>query len=411
MSDVTNITWTTLVIAKYLGKELTPEVATMMDNEIENPPKQTMPETTYDFLMRCLKGNKDAVRWSLDLIYVSNIWDDLIDKDIEVTPKAIDLLCETALLSMGCNPFFQQHSNELAPVMRSSIRNWKIANAMSYRSPESRIQSHVLRYSPIDLIIACAAIVGGDDWAVSVGPEIRERHMADDLIHYLQELASRDYDIETDEYVKHGCRIFQSCFLGETEEKHVSKLIELIDPPTGSLIGDFGCGIGEVSRLMSLQDETLNFFLVTNSKRQIELLPEGNRFIPFFGSFDKPSAPPESLDVAMFNQSIGYVNLSMALKESYESLKPGGVLAIYDFSLNGGVNPAGINWGYATHSPCDFVECASRIGFEDVCIMQPQAIENKVFSNLFKNSDVMRNIHNNCNSTSSCIFIKARKPC
>lgn len=390
-------------LSTHLGKVLTPEIAA----EIE---QAAFSCSHPDPMLRFMQGNKEATQWCNDLIRVADVWDNLIDCDVNVSKSDIDDLCEKSLLSMSCNSFFQKHADELAPIMRSSIRNWKIANAMSFRSPESRIQSHVLRYSAIDAIVACAAIVGGDEWAVEVGPALRERHMQDSLLHYLQELASRDYDIETDEYIKHGCRIFESCLLADTDQGHVSKLYEIIAPNSGDLIGDFGCGIGEVSRLMSELDDSLNFFLVTNSKRQIDLLPNGSQFIHYFGDFSEKSAPDESLDVAMFNQSIGYADLDKTLMSVFKALKPGGKLAILDFVSNGSLNPENLNWGYASNNEAAFMKCLGNAGFVDVSITHPKFVKNEKFVGLFDNSQCMKNLHQSLQSSSNGALIKARKP-
>lgn len=361
-------------------------------------------------MLRFMRGDKDAARWCIDLIRVADVWDNLIDMDVDVFSDDVDAMCSTALLSMACNPFFQKNAGELAPIMRSSIRNWKIANAMSFRGPESRIQSHVLRYSAIDAIIACTAIVGGEDWALDVGPELRERYMQDPLQHYLQELAMRDYDIETDEYLKHGCRVFESCLLAPTEIEHISALHKIIAPQEGALIGDFGCGVGEVSRLMSKIDATLNFFLVTNSRRQIELLPNGAKFLHYFGDFSKQSAPDFSLDSVMFNQSIGYSSLDKALSCAFNALKSGGNLLIWDFLSNDSIATESLNWGYAVRSASDFLGCLKLAGFIEVCITTPKTFKNDKFINLFNSSEKMRSLHSNLQSASKGVIIQARKP-
>jgi len=61
-------------------------------------------------------------------------------------------------------------------------------------------------------------------------------------------------DMATAAILSRGVRVFQGAHLAPTEAGHVSALLRLMAPPTGSLIADIGCGIGEVARLMK-QDQ------------------------------------------------------------------------------------------------------------------------------------------------------------
>lgn len=394
------------VLSARLGRELTPELAA----EIEMLLAARSADVPEDkFLLYCMKGNRDAVCFVVDVIKAADVWDNLVDGDKPVTPADVNNLCKNLLFKIQNNPFFSQNVSVLLPIMQVSILNWQIANTMSREDPESRIQSHVLRYAPIDLIVASAAIIGGDDWAVEVGPRIRRYHMRDTLLNYLQELAQRDYDAETEEYLKHNVRVFQSNLLAESERLHVAALLQRISPKDGAVIGDFGCGIGEVSRLMREMNPSLNFVMVTNSKAQLELLPNGNGFTQVFGDFSKALLQDASLDVAMFNQSISYTNIFESAARACNALRQGGVIAIYDFVATSQVDCVWTHWGYVTIPEQVWRGALTKAGFVDITFEYPETNDSK-YAEFVRNSKLMRNLHGGTYSRSRCVFVKARKP-
>ena len=179
------------------------EFAVQIDTEIERTQAgechQTEPsgavgsrQQAIDFVSYCMKGNQDAIRLVFDFVRALDIWDNLYDGDKPVSPDEVNELCGILLLEIHTNRFFSENAHMFMPILRASFMNWRISNAMCRGDHESRIQAHVLRYAPIDLIVMAAAIIGGEDWAVQCGPEIRRFHMADRLVDYLEEMSLKD---------------------------------------------------------------------------------------------------------------------------------------------------------------------------------------------------------------------------
>lgn len=140
------------------------------------------------FLLGACKGNADAVRLCLDLVKITDIWDDLIDGDKLVSGARIDAAFMRMLVELPANDFFVAHRARLLPVMVSAILNWKIANAYEATGRLELLEiSHNMRYGIFDVLLAVVTICGGWEWAAEVGPELRTRMQKDRLLPYLRE--------------------------------------------------------------------------------------------------------------------------------------------------------------------------------------------------------------------------------
>ena len=137
-----------------------------------------------------------------------------------------------------------------------------------------------------------------------------------------------DYEIETEEYLRHGIRLFQAHILGNSELEHAIAFYNLCMP---SGVGvDMGCGIGEMGHLLRLVDPSLTVIGVTNCEAQSRYMTSIQRDHIFA---DYHSVPLQSgvADFVMFNESIGYADLDVVLAESGRLLKKNGKLLIRDF--------------------------------------------------------------------------------
>jgi ubiquinone/menaquinone biosynthesis C-methylase UbiE len=137
-----------------------------------------------------------------------------------------------------------------------------------------------------------------------------------------------DYEIETEEYLKNGIRLFQAHLLGSSELEHVVSFYHLCLPRGVGV--DMGCGIGEMGHLLRLVDPSLTVIGVTNCKAQSAYMRSiGREHIVA----DYHTVPLEDAvaDFVMFNESIGYADLDKVLAESARLLKKDGKLLIRDF--------------------------------------------------------------------------------
>ena len=149
--------------------------------------------TDIEYLTYAYKGNTDATRLALTIVEIADVWDNLIDKDKEVSDSKINQAFWLACIELHQNPFFRQFSADLLPIMANGITNWHIANKLQRMKDDRAIEiAHVLRYSIADAVVHIALLIGGPDWVVEVGPELRLRSQKDTLKNFRKEVANEN---------------------------------------------------------------------------------------------------------------------------------------------------------------------------------------------------------------------------
>ncbi len=129
-------------------------------------------QAEHDFLMHVLKGHEEAVALVETVAMVSQVWDDLIDGDREVSRDQINRAFRAALYQIPMNPFYQRHSVKLIPLMDAFILDWINANALEKMGESGKRLAFVLRDASTALAVHCAELIGGFEWAQEVGPKI-----------------------------------------------------------------------------------------------------------------------------------------------------------------------------------------------------------------------------------------------
>jgi ubiquinone/menaquinone biosynthesis C-methylase UbiE len=142
--------------------------------------------------------------------------------------------------------------------------------------------------------------------------------------HYQDQAALQ---VATDLCVAAGMRVLQLFRCGD-EAAHVTRLLELMNPPADACVVDVGCGVGEVARLMLEARPDLGFILLNLSAYQLELCPEAMTRVQA-DLHDMPIMDG-CADVVMVNYTLGYADLDRFMAQAARVLKPGGVLFIYD---------------------------------------------------------------------------------
>lgn len=145
--------------------------------------------SNWAIVARCLKGHQDALDLCQHLNHVVNIWDDLIDRDKPVTPDKISSAFQSALVHIPRNPFYQAYFRELQPLIEVCIANWLAANTFERTSSEElRARAHTLRFGGVDVMVMCARLIGGMEWANECAAELRRVYPVETLDDYLREL-------------------------------------------------------------------------------------------------------------------------------------------------------------------------------------------------------------------------------
>lgn len=304
-----------------------------------------------------------------------HFWDDLHDADKPITRQEIHGAMWACLVELPSNPFYQKHFQALQATLHNAIANWMAANEFEQSDDDKNLATaYVIRSDYANLLIQCAYLVGGKEWMFEIAPKIRQAWTVESFTKYKQNLgiekASRNkaamlkqwYEEETDEYLKHGLLCFNAALLGADDKQHAAKLYEMAGIPKGAVIVDMGAGVGGLPMLMQTIDETIVAYGVTNVQRQADLMREWGKVQPVLCDFHDVPLKPESADVVIFNETIGYGDLRLLLKEAWRLLKKGGFVVIKD-----GEAPEPMFspfWQYAT-TPFGTIDSAAKsLGFE-----------------------------------------------
>jgi len=123
--------------------------------------------TLNEVIRPFFKGNEWAVRLIDDLFAVWHIWDDLIDKDKPVSDEQINQAFILAFVNIPRNVFYQTHFSILNPIMENVIINWLASVKLENGNNQLDI-AFDLRNSYVNMVTACANIIGGPEWAAQV---------------------------------------------------------------------------------------------------------------------------------------------------------------------------------------------------------------------------------------------------
>lgn len=136
-------------------------------------------------------GNPAAADYLLSVVDALHLWDDLIDRDVEVTDADINRQFAVILTELPRNPFLQAHVSTLTPVLLAAIQNWHVANAVE-RDEEHDVPheaAFVLRSSYVDIVMMVATLCGGYDHGVAIGRRVRALAHREGYQQYLKNLA------------------------------------------------------------------------------------------------------------------------------------------------------------------------------------------------------------------------------
>lgn len=150
-----------------------------------------------DFLALVLRRHPAAIEFMTVLAQVAHVWDDLIDRDKPMANSAVDIAFFHALVTLPSNSFYREHFASLQPVLVNAILNWHAANGFEWQA-EARPEdadarrllevAHIIRSDYANVLIHCAYLVGGMQWALEATPRIREWWAKEDFAQYLKNL-------------------------------------------------------------------------------------------------------------------------------------------------------------------------------------------------------------------------------
>lgn len=115
-------------------------------------------------------GNHHALAMFEAFVFLSHVWDDLVDKDKDVSESQINEAFMTALAYLPSNPFYRSIQEAILPMWMVVVSCYETANHYEREKDDHGIEiSHGLRYAAGN-IIAYAVIV-------CVGQEEAKKHL------------------------------------------------------------------------------------------------------------------------------------------------------------------------------------------------------------------------------------------
>ncbi len=149
-------------------------------------------------LLSYFKGNQHAYKYIVDLYKAIHLWDDLIDRDCEVTDHEINQVMFRLICEVPTNPFYLEFHYELAPMLRAMVTDWMDSVRLERDlGVDGRAFAYGLRASFSNMFIQVAYLVGGYDWMRKVSSEVREAIIqCESFDNYLSELHREQADRE-----------------------------------------------------------------------------------------------------------------------------------------------------------------------------------------------------------------------
>lgn len=102
-------------------------------------------------LLEWFDGDQSAVEFIIALSSIAELWDDLIDKDKELTPEEINQVFWNALVTLPCNEFFNTHKAFLMPLILQGINAWHDSVELEAGPENDRAYALTLRLLTLQL--------------------------------------------------------------------------------------------------------------------------------------------------------------------------------------------------------------------------------------------------------------------
>lgn len=122
-----------------------------------------------------LRGNLGAIQFCMALVFIVHLWDDLIDKDKDRTPHDINAAFTLMFGTIPTIPFYQQHIQQLSPLLLSTALLWQNANEIEHGDDDQQFMAFIVRQDFVKIFHYCMYLIGGHDYVIQRGPEFLTR--------------------------------------------------------------------------------------------------------------------------------------------------------------------------------------------------------------------------------------------
>lgn len=112
-------------------------------------------------LLEWFGGNQSAVDFVVAISSIAELWDDLTDRDQEISQEAIDSAMWHMLVTLPSNDFFNQHKSFFMPLIIQSIHAWKDSLELEKGTPDDRAYALTLRILALQITPMVVTILRG----------------------------------------------------------------------------------------------------------------------------------------------------------------------------------------------------------------------------------------------------------
>jgi hypothetical protein len=133
-------------------------------------------------------GNEEALAMYRMFVDLLHTWDDLVDKDKEVSEKAINHAFSICLIYLPMNSFYQAIQYAVLPMWVSVVSAYQTANYYEKTKDEHGIEiAHGLRYAVGNIIAYAVHVCVGPEKASELMPEVWKHIMIERYEEYRKE--------------------------------------------------------------------------------------------------------------------------------------------------------------------------------------------------------------------------------
>lgn len=134
-------------------------------------------------------GNQDALNMYQAFVDLSHIWDDLIDRDKEVTNEQINNAFLTCLVYLPANPFYRSIQDQVLPMWLTVVSAYQVANHFEKMKDEHGLEiAHGLRYAAGNIVAYAVHVCVGPEKALKILPEVWKAIFAERFEDYKSEV-------------------------------------------------------------------------------------------------------------------------------------------------------------------------------------------------------------------------------
>lgn len=127
-----------------------------------------------DAMLERILRNHEAMRFLKLVMEIGEQWDDVVDGDMEKTPRHINRLLWLAIVELQLDPFYARHREALLPVMIVGMNAWMDSTDLEKGSRQERAIAYGLRDFHLELIGMCIFLLHGYEAMRKYSAEIRQ---------------------------------------------------------------------------------------------------------------------------------------------------------------------------------------------------------------------------------------------